>query len=84
MQYFNTSLDVTVAQASMFLRERGLADTSHWVVRYVDTVLVGSPSEQGHEDALKRIFYVFRSHGWTMNASKGQWLTDEIDILGPN
>lgn len=82
MQHFNPILDVIVAQATKLLKEWGLSAKGHWVMRYVDDVLVGSPSEHGHEDALKSIFFVLQSHGWIVTSSKGQWLTGEVEFLG--
>lgn len=81
MQHFNMALDATVSQANKLLSEKGISEQGHWVMRYVDDILIGFEQEEGHEEGVRCIFSVLKSHGWTMINRKSQWMQEQIAVL---
>lgn len=63
MQHFNATLDQTVAKAREVLVGKGLLGKGHWVVRYVEDVLMVSAIEAGQVETLRCVFEILRDHG---------------------
>lgn len=63
VQHFNVALHLAMVKARQNIKEKGLVDTSHRAVRYVDDVLVGSMDVNKQEKALRCVLPALRCMG---------------------